>query len=99
MADGDGGYVESVNGSMDRGDWPANRLVRVTQLGEALSILQSSGVRVRAWTANCRSYYRVFGRARGEGWRNCMALAELFLADFRACFGSAAEAGRPVAGR
>ena len=92
LDDGDGGFVDSVNGSMDRVDWPANGLVRVTQLGEALAILQSSGVRVKAWTADCRSYYRGFGRARGEGWRNCMALEDLFFADFRACFGSAADA-------
>ena len=92
MADGEGGFVESVNGAMCRDEWPANRLVRVSQLGEAIAILQSSGAPVKAWSADCRSYYRVFGRARGEGWRNCMALAESFMADFRACFGSAADA-------
>jgi hypothetical protein len=92
MRDGKGGFVDSVNGAMRRDAWPANRLVRVTEVSEALAILLSSGAQVRAWTADCQSYYRIFGRARGEVWRNCMALEECMMADYRACFGSAADA-------
>ena len=35
--------VNAVNQAMDRSDWPANRMTRMTELAEAAVILQSSG--------------------------------------------------------
>jgi hypothetical protein len=35
----DGVVVSSVNGAMDRSHWAANKLVRVSEYGEALAIL------------------------------------------------------------
>ena len=37
--------VDAMNQAMDRSAWPANRMMRVTELGEAAAILQSSEVR------------------------------------------------------
>ena len=37
--------VDAVNQAMDRSEWPANRMMRVTELGEAAAILQSSEIR------------------------------------------------------
>ena len=36
---------DAVNQAMDRSDWPAYRMMRVTELAEAAAILQSLGVR------------------------------------------------------
>ena len=37
-----GAEVDAVNQAMDRSAWPANRMMRVIELGEAAPILQSS---------------------------------------------------------
>ena len=61
---GRGGCGE--NQAMDRSAWPANRMMRVTELAEAAAILQSSGVReggvrrrVKLMALDCKAYYRI----------------------------------------
>ena len=53
----DGVEIDSVNGAMDRSRWPANRLVHVTEYGEAMALLQGSlrQRRVRVWLSTERS--------------------------------------------
>ena len=92
MEDGRGGFVESVNGSMDRGRWPRNALPKAAQSGEAAAILQSSGAPVKVWGLDCEAYYRSFGRQRAELARNAIAMLEGAQLDERCCFGSAADA-------
>ena len=40
-------FVDSINGSMDRTDWPTIEMVRVRQVAEAAGILRSSGMPVK----------------------------------------------------
>ena len=94
IEDGDGGYVASINGSMERGEWPRNSLPRAARTGEAAAILQASGAPVKVWGFDGEAYYRVFGRQRAELWRNAIAMAEGFQLDERCCFGSAADASK-----
>ena len=58
----DGVEVDAVNQAMDRSAWPANRMMRVTELAEAAAILQSSSVgvgqerrRVKLMALDCTS--------------------------------------------
>ena len=94
VEDGEGGFVESVNGSMERGQWPKNCLPRAAKTGEAAAILMASGTQVRVWGFDGEAYYRSFGRQRAELWRNAIAMAEGFQLDERCCFGSAADASK-----
>ena len=94
IEDGDGGSVASINGSMERGEWPRNSLPRAARTGEAAAILQASGAPVKVWGFDGEAYYRVFGRQRAELWRNAIAMAEGFQLDERCCFGSAADASK-----
>ena len=92
MPDGEGGYVSSVNGAMDRSRWHANRLIRVEEVAEAAAIHESSGELVELWGLDCKSYYRAFGRQLSELWRNALVALDGFQLDERCCFGSAADA-------
>ena len=84
----------SINGSMQRGEWPRNRLPRAAKTGEAAAILMASGAPVKVWGFDGEAYYRSFGRQRAEVWRNAIAMAEGFQLDERCCFGSAADASK-----
>ena len=90
----DGVEVDSVNGAMDRSRWPANRLVHVTEYGEAMALLQGSlrQRRVRAWGLDCEAFYRAVGRQRRELWRNGICLPDGVQLDERCCFGDASAA-------
>ena len=95
----DGVEVDAVNQAMDRSAWPANRMMRVTELAEAAAILQSSGVsvgqerrRVKLMALDCRAYYRIVGRQRRELWRNAVFLEDGVQLDERCCFGDASAA-------
>ena len=92
MADGKGGFVPSINGSMDRSAWPDGRLVLALEVAEAAAILQASGAPVKVWSLDASAYYRTVGRMRREVWRNAVARADSFDLDHRCCFGSAADA-------
>ena len=92
IPNGRGGWVDSVNGSMDRGKWPANTLPRAAKTGEAAAVLKSSGAPVKGWGLDGQAYYRAFGRQRAEIWRNACVMMEGFQLDERCCFGSAADA-------
>ena len=91
--------VDAVNQAMDRSAWPANRVMRVTELAEAAAILQSSGVsvggvrrRVQLMALDCKAYYRIVGRQRAELWRNAVFLEDGVQLDERCCFGDASAA-------
>ena len=90
----EGTYVQSLNASMDRGDWPANRLMRVQQMAEAGAILQSSGAQVRIGVLDIVAYYKQFGRQLGELYRNGAFSEGGVVIDERCCFGSAADASK-----
>jgi hypothetical protein len=90
----DGTYVQSLNASMDRGEWPANRLMRVQQMAEAGAILQSSGAQVRIGVLDIVAYYKQFGRQLGELYRNGAFSEHGVVIDERCCFGSAADAAK-----
>ena len=75
--------IDAVDQAIDRSDWPANRMIRVTELAEAAAILQSSGVReggvrrrVKLVALDCKAYYRIAGRQRAELWRNAVFLED-----------------------
>jgi len=93
LSDG-GGPVDSVNGAMDRSGWPEGRLLRVAQYAEALEVLRGGEERrrVRAWSLDCRAFYRAVGRQRREIWRNGVFLPSGVRLDERCCFGDAAAA-------
>ena len=86
--------IDSVNGAMDRSEWPANRLVRVTEYAEASEILQGGGRRrrVRLWSFDGEAFYRAVGRQRLELWRNATFWPDGVQLDERCCFGDAAAA-------
>lgn len=84
--------AESVNGSIDRTEWPAVRLLRASQLAESAAILQTSGAPVKVWSFDCEAYYRKVGRQRGEIWRNCYAVEGGMVVDEREQFGDASAA-------
>jgi hypothetical protein len=92
LHDGNGGFVQSINASMQRSAWPRNGLPRAAQTGEATAILGASGAPVKLWGLDGEAYYRTFGRQWAQIWRNAVALAEGFQVDERCCFGSAADA-------
>ena len=92
LEDGSGGYVLSINASMDRSKWPSNPLPRAAKTGEAAAILKGSGVPVKVWGMDGEAYYRCFGRQRAEIWRNGAVMMEGTQLDERCCFGSAADA-------
>ena len=90
----EGGEIDSVNGAMDRSDWPENKLMRVTQYAEALAILAGAEQRrrTRAWSLDCEAFYRNVGRQRRELWRNAIFLPDGVQLDERCCFGDASAA-------
>ena len=90
----DGVEVDAVNSAMDRSEWPANRLVRVTEYAEAVAILQGAARRrrVRVWGLDCEAFYRCVGRQRRELWRNGVCLPDGVQLDERCCFGDASAA-------
>ena len=92
IPDGSGGFVPSINGSMDRSSWPEGKLVLALEVAEAAAILQASGAPVKVWSLDATAYYRTIGRLRREVWRNAVARAETLDLDHRCCFGSAADA-------
>ena len=95
--EGPEGWVDSVNGGMDRSEWPYNRLVRVSEYAEALAVLQGGGAqrrRVRAWSLDGEAYYRAVGRQRCELWRNGVWLPDGVQLDERCCFGDASAAAK-----
>ena len=93
MRDEDG-EIDSVNGAMDRPDWPVNKLMRVAEYAEALAILVGAEQRrrARAWSIDCEAFYRKVGRQRRELWRNAIFLPDGVQLDERCCFGDAAAA-------
>ena len=94
MRSGDG-WVDSVNGAMDRNAWPENKLVRVSQFAEALGLLRGppeAQRAVRTWGFDCSAYYRAVGRQRAELWRNGVFLPSGVRLDERCCFGDASAA-------
>ena len=92
MLDDEGVPIDSLNGSMKREDWPANRLMRIYEFSEGVAILGTSGARVEVWGLDVRAYYRAFGRQSGEIWRTAFVDPSGFTLDERCCFGSAADA-------
>ena len=90
----EGRHVPSLNESMDRGEWPAARMVRVREVAEAAAVLGASGAPVRASVLDCRAYYKRFGRQLSELWRNGAVSEEGYVVDGRCCFGSAADAAK-----
>ena len=90
----DGRHVQSLNASMDRGEWPAAKLMRVQQMAEAAAILQASGAPVRMGVLDIVAYYKQFGRQLGELYRNGAFTVDGFVIDERCCFGSAADAAK-----
>ena len=92
LPDGSGGFVPSINGSMDRSAWPEGKLVLALEVAEAAAIFQASGAPVKVWSLDATAYYRTVGRLRREVWRNAVARAETLDLDHRCCFGSAADA-------
>jgi hypothetical protein len=101
MPDGAGGYVDSVNGAMDRSQWPAERMLRVAEVADAAAVLTGGGPaaerrRVRLWGFDCRAFYRTVGRQRRELWRNCIVLPGGYRLDERCCFGDASAAAKCV---
>jgi hypothetical protein len=89
-----GEHVPSLNEAMDRGNWPAARMVRVREVAEAAAILQTSGAPVRVSVLDCRAYYKRFGRQLSELWRNGAVSGDGYIVDGRCCFGSAADAAK-----
>ena len=89
-----GEAVDSVNGSMDRSAWPANRLVKVREYAEAAGIMQGLAQqrRVRLWSLDCEAFYRAVGRQRAELWRNGVWGLGGATLDGRCCFGDASAA-------
>ena len=90
----DGRSVKSLNDAMDRGAWPAAKLMRVQQMAEAAAILQSSGAPVRMGVLDIVAYYKQFGRQLAELHRNGVMTEEGVMIDERCCFGSAADAAK-----
>lgn len=88
------GWVDSVNGAMDRSGWPPNRLLRVGEFAEAMAIMRGARRqrRVRVWSIDCEAFYRAVGRQRAELWRNGIILPDGVMLDERCCFGDAAAA-------
>ena len=89
-----GEHVPSLNESMERGAWPAARMVRVREVAEAAAVLGASGAPVKISVLDCRAYYKRFGRQLAELWRNGAVTADGYLVDGRCCFGSAADAAK-----
>ena len=89
-----GGWVDSVNGAMDRSGWPPNRLLRVGEFAEAMAMFQGAQRqrRARMWSIDCEAFYRAVGRQRSELWRNGILLPDGVMLDERCCFGDASAA-------
>ena len=87
-----GGEAVSVNDSIDRERWVQVKLMKISQLAEAVGILMTAGVPVLLWAFDCQAYYRKTGRQRGEVWRNCVVTSEGFVVDEREQFGDASAA-------
>ena len=96
MSDGSAGFVRSLNDSMDRSQWPAGRLMRVSEFAESAAIMRVAGAPLALWGLDCAAFYRTMGRQRAQLWRNAMAVAGGFQIDERCCFGSAADAVKCV---
>ena len=92
LADGAGGFVESINGSMARWRWPRNSLPKAAHIGAAAATLRATGAPVKLWGFDCEAFYRKMGRQACELWRNAIATVDGFQLDERCCFGSAADA-------
>jgi hypothetical protein len=89
------GAVDAVNTAMDRSGWPQNRMMRVSEFGEAAALLRGPRDRPRrsrVWSLDCKAYYRAFGRQRRELWRNAIFLPDGVQLDERCCFGDASAA-------
>lgn len=96
LEDGRGGYVSSLNDSMDRERWPQCRLMRVAEFAESAAVMRATGAPVALWGLDCEAFYRTMGRQRSQLWRNAMAVEGGFQVDERCCFGSAADAVKCV---
>ena len=96
LEDGRGGYVSSLNDSMERHRWPQCRLMRVAQFAESAAVMRASGAPVALWGLDCEAFYRTMGRQRSQLWHNAMAVEGGFQIDERCCFGSAADAVKCV---
>ena len=94
MRDADGVPVDSVNGAMQRVDWPHNRLLRIYEFSAAVAVLATAGAPVEVWGVDVKAYYRAFGRQTSEVWRNAFVDADGVVIDERCCFGSAADASK-----
>ena len=87
--------------ALDRSEWPATHMVRISEYAEALAVMQGGlpGMperRVRAWSLDCKAFYRVVGRQRAELWRNGIWLPDGVQLDERCCFGDASAAVKCV---
>ena len=94
MPDDEGGFVDSLNGAMDRSRWPSGKLARVSEVAEAAAILRVAGVPVRLWSLDCEAFYKQMGRQNAQLWRVAMMRESGVQVDSRCCFGSAADASK-----
>lgn len=93
---GDDGRVQSLNSAMDRSQWPAAKMVRVSEVAEAAAVLKQSGAPVKVGVLDCVAYYKTMGRQLAELARNGVITEDAYLVDDRCCFGSAADAAKCV---
>ena len=89
-----GGFVDSLNGAMDRSRWPSGRLARVSEVAEAAAIMRVAGAPVRLWSLDCEAFYKQMGRQNAQLWRVAMMRESGVQVDSRCCFGSAADAAK-----
>ena len=94
MTDGDGGFVDSLNASMDRQRWPEGKLARIADFAEAAAVMRASGAPVRLWSLDCEAFYKQMGRQNAQIWRVAMMRETGIQVDTRCCFGSAADAAK-----
>ena len=92
LLDEGGRWARSLNGSMDRSNWPDVKYMRVRQMAAAIATLQTSTAPVRAGVMDVVAYYKNFGRQLDELWRNGSLTEAGYVVDERCCFGSAADA-------
>ena len=94
LSDGVGGFVQSLNASMERSLWPQSKLARISELAEAAAIMRVAQVPLKLWSFDCEAFYKQMGRQHSQLWRVAMMRANGIQVDTRCCFGSAADAAK-----
>ena len=94
MPDDEGGFVRSLNESMERSRWPQGKLARVGELAEAAAIMRLAGAPVKLWKFDCEAFYKRMGRQNAQLWRVAMVREAGMQVDTRCCFGLAADAAK-----